>query len=135
MLLMKPPAHCPSICTGVPVPVTPASPVTLLKRERSEENPRNNDLEGRDKVKFLKNRRLKLKAMMSLAKKCNSTVPLTGRAKTWVSRYLTALMDCLKDHFGNDPEKFLAAHPAYHPTTFPTKYCNGKGTQCSHRSV
>ena len=123
-------------CTGVPVPVTPASPVTLPKRKRNDENPRNNDLEGHDKVKYLKNSRLKLNAMMSLAKeKSNSTVPLTGRAKTWASRYLTPLMDCLKDHFGNDPEKFLAAHPAYHPTTFPTKYCNGKGTQCSHRSV
>ena len=66
--------------------------------------------------------------MMSLAKeKRNSTVPLTGRAKTWASRYLTPLMDCLKDHFGNDPEKFLAAHPAYHPTTFPNEVLQRKG--------
>ena len=41
--------------------------ITDAKCKRNDENQRKNDLEGHDKVKFLKNSRLKPKAMMSLA--------------------------------------------------------------------
>ena len=105
--------------------------MALPKSKRSDENPRKNDLGGHDKVKLLKTVGSSLNYDVSSQGK-NSTLPLAGKAKAWASTYLTPLMDCLKDHVGSDPKKFMAAHPVNHPTTLPAKYCNGNGTQCSH---
>ena len=106
-----------------------AVPVTLQKRKQCDEVFERNDLDGREKVKDLKNARLKLEEMIRLAKvKKESPVPLTGKAKTWASRYLTPVMGCLEHHFANNPEQFLASYPEYHPNSFPTKHCKGKST-------
>ena len=86
---------------------------------------------GREKIKDLESARLKLEAMIRLAKeKADSSTPLTGKAKTWASRYLTPVMGCLQNHFGNDSERFLAEYPDYHPNSFSHKHCKGKGSHC-----
>ena len=108
-----------------------AAPVTLPKRKQSDEVADRNDLVGREKIKDLESARLKLEAMIRLAEeKADSSTPLTGKAKTWASRYLTPVMGCLQNHFGNDSERFLAEYPDYHPNSFSHKHCKGKGSHC-----
>lgn len=105
------------------------------KRARIGEDGDHNDLVDRHRIAKMTTGAEKLAMMVKIDKeKKESKLPLTGKAKTWVSRSLRPVMDCLKNHFEGNTELFLKKYPMFHHVTFQAETCNGKGSTCAPKS-
>jgi hypothetical protein len=98
------------------------------KRARVEEP--KNDLTGRELLRRMTSAAEKIHMMRKLNTEKNQT-PLTSGAKTFVSKHLNPVMNCLTKHFGGDDANFLAKYPAFNHTTFADNFCNGQGDVCA----
>jgi hypothetical protein len=89
-----------------------------------------NDLPGREKLRHMTTSIEKVKMIQKLDVD-KAITPWTPGAKSFVSKHLTPIMNCLTKHFGNDEMRFAEAYPQFSHTIFASTCCNGKGDTCA----
>ena len=93
-----------------------------------------NDLEKRKELGNLSGNREKVQLMLELEKQYTRTSELTSGAKTFVTKFLTPMLGCLRNHCGGSVDCFCLKWPDFQHTTFPTVCCAGRGDACAAKS-
>jgi hypothetical protein len=116
---------------AIPVPAVDSF-ITVNEPAAKKQKVAKNDLPDRHSINTLDGAREKVEMMVTLwkGKPTWSATRLTPGAKSFSIKFLTPAMNCLDKHFGGVIDLFLEKYPNFKHTTFPTKCCNGKGTNC-----
>lgn len=100
------------------------------KRARIDSAKEANDLPGRELLKNMSSSAEKVCKMKELL--ANSAKrPWTAAAKSFVSKHLNPIMNCLAKHFDGDEMGFVTAYPSFNHTTFSRQCCCGQGAMCA----
>ena len=89
-----------------------------------------NDLVLQNRLKDISTAMEKVQAMASLENERVSG-SLTGNAKSWASKWLKPVINCLNNHHNGDVGPFVAAFKDFNHTTFPKRHCCVEGETCT----
>jgi hypothetical protein len=111
--------------------VAALEPPKKRKKSVSDDDPSN--LPARNQIVKLETTKAKIELMRTIwDDKPNWARPLTSGAKSFATKHLNPIMNCLENHFLGDIDQFCHVWNAnFKHTTFATVCCDGSGTACS----
>lgn len=124
------PAVVPRVATTTAAPLAGAGTAVQHPHPNEAAKHAKIDLDLRHELKNMATALEKVQAMVSLEDE-RASGSLTGNAKSWASKFLKPVVNCLKHHHNGDVGAFVAAFPNFSHTTFPKRHCCGEGTTCT----